>query len=170
VVGEPLQLEHQAPERHRASGDAAARERLDDLRVRGRVPDGRVAGEGLHLVDRALGRPADERALHAAVLVAERDLEVEDLLAVALEAEVAGLDHARVHRADGDLVHRVALDAVEVGDAGEGRVAGASTRVGEELHRDGHPARVRPLEDVGAVEPELLVNAGEGIAPSLTQR
>jgi hypothetical protein len=35
-------------------------------------------------------RAADAGALDAAVLVAERDLEVEHVLAVALEAEVAG--------------------------------------------------------------------------------
>ena len=40
--------------------------------------------------------PPTQRPLDAAVLVAERDLEVEHLLAVALEAEVAGLDDAGV--------------------------------------------------------------------------
>ena len=69
---------------------------------------------------RALVRPADQRALDAAVLVAERDLQVEDLLAVALEAEVARLDDAGVHRADRDLVDLLALDPVEVGHAGGG--------------------------------------------------
>ncbi len=49
------------------------------------------------------------------MLVAERDLEVEDVLAVALEAEVPRLDDAGVDRADGDLVDLVALDAEEVG-------------------------------------------------------
>src|SRR5207247_2469924 len=69
-------------------------------------------------------RAAHQGALDAAVLVAERDLEVEDVLAVALEAEVAGLDDAGVHGTDGDLVHLLALDAVEVGDAdGGARVA-----------------------------------------------
>ena len=61
--------------------------------------------------------PADQGALDAAVLVAERDLEVEHVLAVALEAEVARLDDAGVHRADRDLVDLLALDAEEVRDA-----------------------------------------------------
>ncbi len=104
-----------AAQRVRARGDAAPGERLDDLAVGGRVADRGVAGERLDVVDGPLVGPADQRALDAAVLVAERDLEVEDVLAVALEAEVAGLDDAGVHRADRDLVDLLALDAVEVG-------------------------------------------------------
>ena len=42
---------------------------------------------------------------------------MEDLLAVALEAEVPGLDDAGVDRADRDLVDLLALDPVEVRDA-----------------------------------------------------
>ena len=82
--------------------------------VRERVADRRVAGDRLHVRQRPLRRPPDERALDAAVLVSERDLEVEDLLAVALEPEVPGLDHAGVDRADRDLVHLVSLDPEEV--------------------------------------------------------
>ncbi len=78
------------------------------------MADRRVAGERLGVVDRTRRRPAAQGLLDAAVLVAERDLEVEDLLAVALEAEVSGLDDAGVDRADRDLVDLVALDAVEV--------------------------------------------------------
>jgi hypothetical protein len=59
------------------------------------------------------------------VLVTERDLQVKDLLAVALEAEMPRLDDSRVHRADRDLVNRVALDAEEVGDARRERRARA---------------------------------------------
>ena len=71
-------------------------------------------------------RATRERALDAAVLVAERDLEVEDLLAVALEAEVARLDDAGVDRADRDLVHLLALDREErVHARGSRRVAAA---------------------------------------------
>ena len=65
---------------------------------------------------RLSGPPASARSTPA-VLVAERDLQVEDLLAVALEAEMPRLDDAGVDRADRDLVDLLALDAVEVGDA-----------------------------------------------------
>ena len=68
-------------------------------------------------MDAARSRSADERSLDAAVLVAERDLQVQDGLAVTLEAEVTGLDHAGVNRTDGDLVHVAASDRVVVGHA-----------------------------------------------------
>ena len=47
------------------------------------------------------------------MLVAEHDLEEQDLLAVRLEAEVPRLDDAGVDRTDCDLVHLFALDAKE---------------------------------------------------------
>ena len=90
------------------SGRLRAGERLHDRRVRRRVADGRVAGHGLHLAHRRPVRPAGQRALDAAMLVAERDLEVQHLLARALEAEMPGLDDAGVDRADGDLVNLAA--------------------------------------------------------------
>ena len=68
-------------------------------------------------------RAADQGPLDAAVLVAQRDLQVEDVLAVALEAEVARLDDAGVDRPDGDLVDLLALDPEEVGHARQDRVA-----------------------------------------------
>ena len=57
--------------------------------------------------------PADERPLDAAMLVAQRDLQVKDVLAVALEAEMSRLDDAGMHGPDGDLVDLVALNAKE---------------------------------------------------------
>ena len=85
------------------------------------MADRGVARERLHVVDGALVRAADERPLHAAVLVAERDLQVQDVLAVTLEAEVAGLDDPGMHGADGDLVHLLAFDPEEIHDAGRNR-------------------------------------------------
>ena len=86
------------------------------------VSDGGVARQRLRVVDRALVGPAEQRLLDAAVLIAERDLEMEDVLAVALEAEVPGLDDPGVDGADGHLVHLVALDAVEVRHADQRRL------------------------------------------------
>ncbi len=143
MVGQPLQLEGDAAQRLGAERDLAAGERLDRLAVGRRVADRRVAGDRLHRVERALGRPADERPLDAAVLVAERDLQVEDLLAVALEAEVPRLDDAGVDRADRDLVDLLALDAVEVGDAddrGFARLAGPRRRGRGDTRRGSGPA------------------------------
>ena len=98
-------------------GNLAAGQRLDRLAIGRGVADRRVAGHGFHRVDRALVRPADQRPLDAAVLIAQRDLQVEDLFAVALEAEMPRLDDAGVDRADRDLVDLLPLDAEEVGDA-----------------------------------------------------
>ncbi len=107
----------------RSSSSAIAAQRLGAQRRRGtgqgfdglavgqRVADGRVAGHRLHVVDRALRRPADERPLDAAMLIAERDLQVKDMLAVALETEMARLDDARMDGPDGDLVDLVAVHA-----------------------------------------------------------
>ena len=70
-----------------------------------------------HDVERSFVRPADEGPLDAAMLIAERDLQVEDLLAMALEAEMPGLDDPGVNRADRDLMNFLAFDSKEVGDA-----------------------------------------------------
>ena len=77
------------------------------------------------------GRATDEVPLDAPVLVAERDLEVEHVLPVALKAKVARLDDPRVHGPDRHLVHLVALDAVVVHhpDHGHGRRRDARDRL-----------------------------------------
>ena len=118
MVGEALQLQGHAPHQVRAGrhlarppGPRAAGSR----RWRGRwwcrpqaVSVLRLSGWGPP--SRAFSTPA--------MLVAQGDLQVEDVLAVALEAEVAGLDDARVDRPHGHLVDLLALDAVEVAHAG----------------------------------------------------
>src|SRR5438552_10816152 len=117
MVGEPLELERHAPQDIGASRDPDAPQRLERLTVRRRMADRGVARERLHVVDGALVRAAGERPLHAAVLVAERDLQVQDVLAVALKTEMSGLDDPGVHGADGDLVHLLAFDPEEIHDA-----------------------------------------------------
>ncbi len=76
--------------------------------------DRRVAGHGFHLMDGGAMRSADQRGLDPAMLVAERDLEMQHLLAGALETEMAGLDDARVHGTDGDFVHFPAIHPKEL--------------------------------------------------------
>ena len=86
------------------------------------VADDAVAGDrlGQPQEKRRLVAPTQEEILHAAVLEAELDLEVVDVLALAGEAEMAGLDDPGVNRADADFVHLVALHSEESG----GRLAG----------------------------------------------
>ena len=134
VIREAFELEGDAAHRLRARGHLRSAESFEDANVRRRVANRRVAGERLHVVDRSLVRAERERALHSAVLVAERDLEVEDLLAVALKAEVSRLDDPGVHGADGHLVHLLALDAIEVGHAYRGDLVRVPPR-GLKAHR-----------------------------------
>ena len=117
VVGQPFQFQGDAANRLRPDRGRTAGQRLHGLAVGRGMADRRVAGHMFHHVKRALVRAADEGPLDAAMLVAERDLQVKDLLAVALEAEMSRLDDAGVNRADRDLVDLLAFDPEEVGDA-----------------------------------------------------
>ena len=126
VVRQALELERDAAQGLRARRLLALRKRLHHLAIRRGVSDAGVARQRLRIVDRALVRPADQRVLDPAVLIAEGDLEVEDVLAVALEAEVPGLDDPGVDRADRHLVDLVALHAVEVRHADQGGFAARS--------------------------------------------
>ena len=96
---------------------------FDRLAIGRGVADRRVAGQRFHVVDRAFVRAADERPLDAAVLIAEVNLQVKHVLAVALEAKAARLDHAGMHRADGDFVNLAPLDLKVVGHAGQNLLA-----------------------------------------------
>src|SRR5260370_17270073 len=114
----------------RSGGDAAILQCLHEVGVWGRGEDGGVRGECRQVVDGPLVGAADERPFDTSVLVAEGDLQMEDLLAMALEAEVARLDDARVHGSHGYLVHLVALDAVKVHDPDDGHLTvGTAPRV-----------------------------------------
>ena len=68
------------------------------------MTDGGVAGERLHVMNRARVWSANQGPLNAAMLVAERGLKVVDHLAMTLETEVSRLDDAGVDRADCHLV------------------------------------------------------------------
>ena len=82
------------------SGASAPGQRLEHRRVGGGVRRSVVSPATVSIwLQRRAMRAADERPLDAAVLVAERDLQVQHLLAGALEAEVPRLDDAGMHRA-----------------------------------------------------------------------
>src|SRR5947209_1587723 len=78
-------------------------------------------------MDRPLVRPANHVPLDAAMLVAQLDLQMEDMLPVALEAEVARLNDPRVHRPHRHLVRLRPFDAEVIRDAREDRRADGST-------------------------------------------
>src|SRR5205807_6855427 len=89
-----------------------------------------------------------------AVLVAQRDLEVEDLFAVALEAEVPRFDHAGVNGTNRDFMDFLPFDPVKIGDADEGMfarfpapriVAGAVRGVKADRLEPGMPLGTNPV-------------------------
>ena len=111
----PLQLAHHRPQRHGRGGgalDAAARPRRPGRRPANarrccRRTAGRRSGRRRAATCRSISA---ERAL---VRVAEPLLQPHHRLALHVEAEMAGLDDAGMHRADRDLVHALALDGEE---------------------------------------------------------
>ncbi len=58
-------------------------------------------------------RAAYERRFDAAMLIAERDFQVQHFFASTLKTEVARLDDARVNGTDGDFVNLTAIDPEE---------------------------------------------------------
>ena len=114
VIGDPLQFQRDDAQRGRPRRAFGAGQRLDQLAIGGRVTGGGIAGDRLGEMDASLVRAAAQRRLDAAMLVAERDFEMEDALAVAIEAEMPGLDDPGMHRADRDLVDLRAGDLEEI--------------------------------------------------------
>ena len=80
MVGQAFQFQSDAAQHFGTDRNLTAGQGLDGLAVGRGVADRGIAGHGFHGVDGALGRPADQRPLRAAMLVAERDLQVEDML------------------------------------------------------------------------------------------
>ena len=84
-------------------------------------------------MDRALAGASDECPFNPSMLIAQRNFEMKDILAVTLEAKVAGLDNSGVHRADSNFVDLFPGHREEIGDTGNWcrrqAVAGAVGRV-----------------------------------------
>src|SRR6266705_2659740 len=68
-------------------------------------------------MDCALAGPSHECPLDSPMLVAERYLQMKDILAVTLETEMAGFDDSRMHRADSDFVDLIPGHCEEIGDS-----------------------------------------------------
>ena len=101
-----------------ARGYGATGEGFEGLTIGGGVADGGVAGKRFHVMDGARMGAAGKRAFDAAMLIAEGDFQVQNFFAVALEAEMAGLDDAGMDGADGDFVGLPAGNAEEIADGG----------------------------------------------------
>src|SRR4030095_12499535 len=96
VICEAFQLECDSPNALCARRLVTPGKRLECTAIGARVTDDSVSGDRLGNKD--CPRPVStlEQPLHATVLVAEHDLELEHTFAVCLESEVAGLDDPRV--------------------------------------------------------------------------
>ena len=57
------------------------------------------------------------------MLVAERNLQVENVFTITLKAEMARLDDTGMNRPDRDFMDFLTVNSVEVGDANRGRLA-----------------------------------------------
>jgi len=117
VVGQALQLQGHGPQGLGAGRKADPRQGLQVATPGQGVAHGRVACQGLDVGHGPPRRGCRQGLLDAPVLVAQRDLQVQDLLPPALEAEVSRLDHSGVHGPHRHLVDLLAPDLEEVGQA-----------------------------------------------------
>ena len=118
MIGEAFEFKGDGAEGLGARGYGATGEGFDGLTIGGGVADGGVAGKRFHVMDGARMGAAGKRAFDAAMLIAEGDFQVQNFFAVALEAEMAGLDDAGMDGADGDFVGLPAGNAEEIADGG----------------------------------------------------
>ena len=119
MVSQALQLQRDAAQGLGAGRLLAAGQGLEHLAVGGGVGDGGVPRQGLGVVEGPLIRAADQRLLDAAVLVAQGNFQMENMLAVTLKTKVARLDDPGMHRANRHLVYLVSLDLIEVTHCGQ---------------------------------------------------
>jgi hypothetical protein len=158
VIRQPLQLQRDAPQRLRPGRFLGTGQSLDDLAIRGGVSDRRVSGQRFGVMDGARVRPADHPLLHASVLISEGNFQMEHLFAVALKPKMARLDDAGVDRSHGHLMHLLAFDTIEIGDADPRRIVVCpAPRIVPRTIRAMIPHRLEPGMPLGS-KSELLSN------------
>ena len=157
VVGEALQLGHQGAQPDGARWGLDAERGLHGACEGQRVGHRAVARHAPGKPGRALDGRAEHQAVDALVHVAQSLLQPHHGLAVAMEAEMAGLDDAGVHGPDGDLMQRRALGGVEgIGVAHRRRLVVRPERIPEP------PAPVvEPAPTVGGTLRLQVVEVGE---------
>ena len=126
MVGQAFELQAHAPQQLGTQRHADARQTLQHHAVGRAVAHAGVPGHAFHERGITQVGAAGQHLFHAAVLEAQADLQIEHVLAVALEAEVTGFDDARMHGAHGHFVDLAAFHAVVValGRAGAFRARG----------------------------------------------
>src|SRR5438128_22536 len=114
MIGDPLELDPEGAQRVAARRTFRAGKPFEELAIGRRVTGRGVAGNCLRKIQAAPVRSAAQCPFDAAVLVAERDLQMDHPLAMAVEAEMAGLDDPGMHRTDRNLVDLGAGDREEL--------------------------------------------------------
>ena len=168
MIGQSLQLQPEGAQPLAAQRRLRAGEGFAEQAMGGGVRQRGVAGNRFHLRQRGAVRTAEQGAFNAAMLVSERNFQMQHFLAVALEPKVSWLDHAGVHRTNRHLVHLASVDPEELTLRGKrpgGGTHGLEPRV---------PGRVQAVlfpefafEEVGlrAQQGERRIRAGARRAP-----
>jgi hypothetical protein len=109
------------------------------------MADACVTRQGLHVVNAARRRPANQSTLDTAMLIAQGDLQMMYMLAMTLEPKVAGLDDTGMHRTDGYLVNFLAGHLEERCHRGRNRAfRGTTPRILAGNLRSVIPQRLEP--------------------------
>ena len=140
VVGDALDLGQDAAQMVGARRGGNPQRLLDGAGESDGIGDGAVAADAAGKRGGALHIGAAQKRVDALVHIAEPLLEPHHRFAAGVKAEVAGLDDARVHRADGDLVQPVALG----GEKLVGAAFAGVRRCGAERRRYGPAAMIEP--------------------------
>src|SRR5438067_12073288 len=126
MVGDAFQFQRDGAQGERPRRAGGRGQRFDQLTIRGRMAGGGIAGDRLCEIDAALVGPTAQRLLDAAMLISEGDFEMEDALAVTVEAKMSRLDDPGMHRANRDLMDLGPSDLNEI-DVGNGRTTACET-------------------------------------------
>ena len=104
MIGDPLQFDRHGPQRIGARRAFIIGQPFEELAVGCGVAGSRIAGDRLSEIPAAPVWSAAQRPFDTAMLVAERDFEMDYPLAMAVEAEMPGLDDPGMHRTDRHFV------------------------------------------------------------------
>ena len=114
MIGDAFQFQKKRADAQRVTvrrGETLRERAFRQFRERDRGGGGRIAraGFGKRDLTRQISVCGDDRIFNPAMLIPEEYLEIEHILAHALETEMSGLDDARMDGSDGDLMRGCAF-------------------------------------------------------------
>jgi hypothetical protein len=159
MIGDALELRHDAAQHGGPRRSVEAERRLDGTREREAERDGRIPRHPRHDARCPGDIDAGQEAVNALVHVAEPLLEARHGLAIRRKAEMAGLDDPGMHRSDRNLVQAVAVHRQEfVVD----RIAPRRRRARTERRAQPPLAVIEPGAVVGRVRRPVAVEVADG--------